>query len=132
MTGARPHESSEESSPRAGIREGSGGSSPRAGTRGGLGGSSPRTSTVTFRFDGRAMTAPAGATIAAALLANGIAGWRTTRRRGEPRGLFCGIGYCHDCLVDVNERPALRACQVFVGEGDDVRPSRSVGWPDAG
>ena len=106
MTGARP-------------REGSGGSSPRA-------------STVTFRFDGRPMSAPAGATIAAALLGTGIAGWRTTRRRGEPRGLFCGIGYCHDCLVDVNERPALRACQVPVSEGDDVRPSRSVGWPGAG
>jgi predicted molibdopterin-dependent oxidoreductase YjgC len=109
------------------------GSSAAAGhDRGGLGGSPPRAGTVSFRFDGRAMTAPAGSTIAAALLGNGVLAWRTTRRRGEPRGLFCGIGYCHDCLVDVNGRPAVRACQEPVGDGDDVRPSRSRGWPDAG
>jgi predicted molibdopterin-dependent oxidoreductase YjgC len=94
-------------------------------------GSSPRADTLSFRFDGREMTAPPGSTIAAALLGNGVLAWRTTRRRGEPRGLFCGIGYCHDCLVDVNGRPALRACQEPLRDGDDVRPSRSVGWPGA-
>jgi predicted molibdopterin-dependent oxidoreductase YjgC len=84
---------------------------------------------VTFRFDGRELTAPAGSTIAAALLRNGILGWRTTRRRGQPRGLFCGIGHCHDCLVDVNQDAAVRACQVVVRDQDDVRPSQSVGHP---
>jgi D-hydroxyproline dehydrogenase subunit gamma len=88
--------------------------------------------TVSFRYDGRVLTAPAGSTIAAALLGNGILAWRTSRRRGEPRGLFCGIGYCHDCLVDVNGAAAVRACQVVVRDQDDVRTSRSVGCPDAG
>ena len=87
--------------------------------------------TISFRYDGAALTAPAGSTIAAALIGNGILAWRTTRRRGEPRGLFCGIGYCQDCLVDVNASAAVRACQVLVRDGDDIRPSRSVGWPDA-
>jgi len=87
--------------------------------------------TVSFRYDGAALTAPAGSTIAAALIGNGILSWRMTRRRGEPRGLFCGIGQCQDCLVDVNESPALRACQVFVRDGDDIAASRSVGWRDA-
>jgi predicted molibdopterin-dependent oxidoreductase YjgC len=87
--------------------------------------------TITFRYDGGTLTAPAGSTIAAALIGNGILAWRTTRRRGEPRGLFCGIGYCQDCLVDVNASPAVRACQVLVRDDDDIRPSRSVGWPDA-
>jgi predicted molibdopterin-dependent oxidoreductase YjgC len=86
---------------------------------------------VRFRYDGAALTAPAGSTIAAALIGNGILAWRTTRRRGEPRGLFCGIGYCQDCLVDVNTSTAVRACQVPVQEGDEIRPSSSVGWPDA-
>ena len=86
---------------------------------------------VTFRYDGTALTAPAGFTIAAALLRNGIMAWRITRRRGEPRGLFCGIGHCHDCLVDVNGNAAVRACQVVVRDQDDVRPSRSAGSPDA-
>ncbi|HTW02346.1 MAG TPA: (2Fe-2S)-binding protein [Streptosporangiaceae bacterium] len=87
--------------------------------------------TVSFRYDGTALTAPAGSTIAAALIGNGILAWRTTRRLGEPRGLFCGIGYCQDCLVDVNASTAVRACQVPVREDDDIRPSRSLGWPDA-
>jgi len=88
--------------------------------------------TVSFRYDGAVLTAPAGSTIAAALLGNGILAWRTTRRRGEPRGLFCGIGYCYDCLVDVNGAAAVRACQVVVSDDDDIRPSSSTGRPDAG
>jgi len=88
--------------------------------------------TVSFRYDGTALTAPAGSTIAAALLGNGVLAWRTTRRRGEPRGLFCGIGYCYDCLVDVNGTAAVRACQVVVSDDDDIRPSQSTGCPDAG
>jgi D-hydroxyproline dehydrogenase subunit alpha len=87
---------------------------------------------VTFRYDGREMSAPAGSTIAAALLRHGIVSWRTTRRRGDPRGLYCGIGHCHDCLVDVNQDAAVRACQVVVRDQDDVRPSRSLGGPDGG
>lgn len=87
---------------------------------------------VTFRYDGTELSASAGSTIAAALLGNGILAWRTTRRRGEPRGLFCGIGHCYDCLVDVNGDPPVRACQVAVRDHDEVRPSRSVGSPDAG
>jgi D-hydroxyproline dehydrogenase subunit gamma len=88
--------------------------------------------TVSFRYDGTPLSAPAGSTVAAALLRNGILAWRTTRRRGEPRGLFCGIGYCHDCLVDVNGTAAVLACQVAVRDQDDIRPSESVGRPDAG
>jgi NADPH-dependent 2,4-dienoyl-CoA reductase/sulfur reductase-like enzyme len=87
---------------------------------------------VGFRYQGRALTAPRGATIAAALLANGITSWRLTRGEGRRRGLFCGIGHCYDCLVDVGDTPAVRACQVQVSEGDEVRQSRSVGgWSAA-
>ena len=87
------------------------------------------TDDLRFRFDGRELTAPAGSTIAAALLRNDIVSWRRTRRRGAPAGIFCGIGYCHDCLVDVNGRRAIRACTEPLRHGDDVRPG---GWPDAG
>jgi hypothetical protein len=40
---------------------------------------------------------------------------------GRPRGIFCGTGVCFDCLVDVAERRAVRACLVLVGDGDEVR-----------
>ena len=86
-----------------------------------------RTEPVSFTFDGQPMTAEAGQTVGAALLAAGIRSWRVTRSGGRPRGLFCGIGVCFDCLVDVNEDRAVRACLVPVREGDQVRTSASVG-----
>jgi NADPH-dependent 2,4-dienoyl-CoA reductase/sulfur reductase-like enzyme len=82
---------------------------------------------VGFSYQGRELTAPRGATIAAALLANGITSWRLTRGHGRPRGLFCGIGHCYDCLVDVGESQAVRACQVPVRDGDEVRQAGPVG-----
>ena len=86
-----------------------------------------RTEKVAFSFDGAPMTAEAGQTVGAALLAAGVRSWRRTRGDGRPRGLFCGIGACFDCLVDVNEDRAVRACLVLVREGDEVRTSTSVG-----
>ena len=78
---------------------------------------------VRFTFDGTPLSAPRGATIAAALLANGVTSWRLTRT-GRPRGVFCGIGACFDCLVDVGGRRAVRACLVPVEDGDDVGTAR--------
>ena len=86
-----------------------------------------RTEVVAFTFDGRPMMAEAGQTVGAALLAAGVRSWRRTRAGGRPRGVFCGIGACWDCLVDVNGDRALRACLVPVREGDEVRTSDSVG-----
>lgn len=78
---------------------------------------------VRFRFDGRELTAPAGATVAAALIGNGIRSWRRTRFEGRPRGLFCGIGSCYDCLIDIGDARAVLACLTPVHDGDDVRTS---------
>ena len=88
-----------------------------------LGGAGP----VRFTFDGTPMLAEAGQTVGAALLAAGVRSWRVTRSGGRPRGLFCGIGACFDCLVDVNEDRAVRACLVRLRDGDEVRTSASVG-----
>ena len=85
------------------------------------------TEPVSFTFDGEPMTAEAGQTVGAALLAAGIRSWRVTRSGGRPRGLFCGIGVCFDCLVDVNGDRAVRACLVPVQNGDEGRTSASVG-----
>jgi predicted molibdopterin-dependent oxidoreductase YjgC len=80
-----------------------------------------------FRFDGQLLEAPAGTTIAGALIANGIVSWRRSRVTGAQRGLFCGIGTCFDCLVDVNHSAAVRACMIPLSAGDDVRTSNSLG-----
>lgn len=76
---------------------------------------------MTFRFDGEAVAAQPGQTIAAALLADGRRVLRHTGGTGAPRGIFCGIGACFDCLVVVNGQAGLRACLVEVDDGDEVR-----------
>lgn len=80
-----------------------------------------------FRFDGEEMTARAGQTIAAALLSSGVRSLRWTSRHGEPRGLFCGMGICHECMVRVNGRPNVRACQIEVADGMCVDCQRGAG-----
>ncbi|WP_214107377.1 (2Fe-2S)-binding protein [Acrocarpospora catenulata] len=73
-------------------------------------------------FGGRTIPAAPGQTIAAALYAAGVRSWRTTRFEGRPRGLFCGIGVCFDCLVIVNGTENLRACLTEARPGDEVTP----------
>ncbi|WP_157247606.1 (2Fe-2S)-binding protein [Nonomuraea typhae] len=73
--------------------------------------------------DGRPVPVTAGQTVGAALHAAGIRSWRTTRFGGRPRGLFCGIGVCFDCLIVVNGRPAERACRLEARPGDEVSTS---------
>ncbi|CAM5614819.1 Putative molibdopterin-dependent oxidoreductase YjgC OS=Streptomyces violarus OX=67380 GN=FHS41_001098 PE=4 SV=1 [Streptomyces violarus] len=64
----------------------------------------------TVMFDGWPVRALPGQTVAAVLWASGVTSWRTTRGEGRPRGVFCGIGVCFDCLVTINDRPNQRAC----------------------
>ncbi|MGC5012073.1 (2Fe-2S)-binding protein [Streptosporangium sp. DT93] len=70
--------------------------------------------------DGTAVPVVPGQTIGAAMHGAGIRSWRTTRFGGRPRGLFCGIGVCFDCLVTVNGVPSLRACLTEARPGDRV------------
>lgn len=78
--------------------------------------------TVTLRVDGRELEVPAHRTVAAALMAEGQqVGWRTTRREGATRGLFCGIGVCFDCLATVDGKPTVRTCLVTVRDGMTVQ-----------
>jgi aerobic-type carbon monoxide dehydrogenase small subunit (CoxS/CutS family) len=73
-----------------------------------------------FTFDDRPVPFRAGQSIGAALAAAGIRSLRRTRLGGRPRGLFCGIGVCFDCLVTVDGRPSVRACMVEARPGDVV------------
>jgi len=84
----------------------------------------------TFRFDDREVDCRTGWTIGAALTAAGVRSWRSTRRGHRPRGLFCGIGVCFDCLVTVNGQPSVRACLAEAAPGDDVRSQEGTGRDD--
>jgi hypothetical protein len=87
-----------------------------------------------FSFEGQPIPAYPGETFGAALMAAGQAVFRFTRNEGRPRGLFCGIGICYDCLVVVNGRPNLRACLTPAQPGADVRVQQGTAedfWLDS-
>jgi glycine/D-amino acid oxidase-like deaminating enzyme/NADPH-dependent 2,4-dienoyl-CoA reductase/sulfur reductase-like enzyme len=74
---------------------------------------------VMILVDGVPVPARSGQTVAAALVAAGRQDF--TRDVGDlPRGLFCGMGACHDCLVTVDGRTGQRACMTPVRAGMHV------------
>lgn len=73
---------------------------------------------IELTVDGRPLHAPAGQSVAAALLEHG----RQTLRDspgGNPRGLYCGIGVCQECRVLV-DGVAVRSCVTAVAAGMQV------------
>lgn len=83
---------------------------------------------VTFTFDGAPVAARAGDSVAAALLAAGHLVFRETSVSGAPRGAYCMMGACFDCLVEIDGTPARQACMVPVAEG--MRVTRQHGAAD--
>jgi hypothetical protein len=73
-------------------------------------GSFEKGSPVKFTFDGRPMEGFEGEPIAIALRSNGVMIHRYTTRRNEPRGMFCAIGRCTDCIMVVDGQPNTRTC----------------------
>ncbi len=65
---------------------------------------------VRFSFDGKSLEGFEGEPIAIALRSNGVLIHRYTARRNEPRGVFCAIGRCTDCIMVVNGQPNIRTC----------------------
>lgn len=81
-------------------------------------------------LDGQALLAYEGETIAAAILASGRRLLRITRKRREPRSLFCNIGICHECRMVVDGTPNVRACQTLAAPGMVVSTQRGLGEDD--
>lgn len=73
-----------------------------------------RGAAVTIIVDGVPIPAYRGESIAAALLASGRRALRVTPKLGAPRGLFCGMGVCFECMVKVGGGPSVRACMTPV------------------
>ncbi|MCA1222687.1 (2Fe-2S)-binding protein [Streptomyces sp. 8L] len=82
---------------------------------------------LTVTVDGESVPGIAGQTIAGLLLASGRRAWRAGPSCA-PRGVFCGIGVCFDCLVTVNGERDVRACRRRAADGDTVATqSREAG-----
>ena len=79
---------------------------------------------VTFTFEGRTFQGVEGEPIAAALTAAGIRVLRRTGKQGQPRGVFCAIGLCTDCMVTVNGVPNIRSCVTPLKAGMTIELQR--------
>ena len=76
----------------------------------------PSSRRIAIAFEGEAVEALEGETVAAALTAAGLYDLRRTRE-DKPRGIFCGMGVCFDCLVSIDGQPSQRACLTKVRDG---------------
>lgn len=88
---------------------------------------------LSFTFDGQVIRAREGDSVAAALLAAGVTTLRSTAVSGSPRGPYCLMGVCFDCLVEIDGAQNLQSCMVEAAEGMAVRSmqgARSVGSPE--
>ena len=82
---------------------------------------------VTFTFDGKEIQGCEGEPIAAALKAAGVMVHRYTKKEHKPRGIFCAIGRCTDCVMVVDGVPNVRTCITPLKAGMDVRTQYGVG-----
>jgi len=80
--------------------------------------------TITIAVDGIAVTARAGDTVAAALLAAGFLSSRTSPVSGAPRGPYCMMGVCFDCLATIDGIGSRQSCLVLVREGMRIETQR--------
>ncbi len=78
--------------------------------------------------DGAPVSGFEGETVAATLLAAGHVQF-CWAGGGAPRGPFCGMGVCHDCLVEIDGQPSQRACMTKVRDGMKVARQSTAATP---
>ena len=83
--------------------------------------------TTPVTIDGRPFTARAGDSVAAALLVAGHLECRTAPASGRPRGPYCLMGACFDCLVTIDGQPNRQGCLVPVAPGMRIETKRKAG-----
>jgi len=86
---------------------------------------------VPVYVDGKEVQAFEGETVLAVLWASGDHTLHTTARTREPRGFFCGIGVCFDCLVTIDGIVNLRACLEPVRVGMKIERQQDPGYTHA-
>ena len=91
---------------------------------------SPQGDMVTVRFADAELQLPLGENLAGALLVAGIMPFRHTPVSGAPRGPFCMMGACYDCLVEI-DGVNRQACMLQVTDGMEISMPSARGGSDA-
>ena len=77
---------------------------------------------INFYWQDQKLSAVAGETIAAALMANGIHVFGHHHKDGSPMGIFCANGQCSQCMVIANDRP-VKSCMELIADGMIIKPN---------
>lgn len=85
---------------------------------------------VEIEVDGKKIPAREGEPVAAAIIASGSKALRFTDKLHEPRGVFCGIGRCTDCVMVVDGQPNVRTCVTPVRAGMKIQRQGTPGEED--
>ena len=86
---------------------------------------------VSVTVNGREVRAFEGESVLAVLWAEGERTVHTTAQSHQPRGFFCGMGVCFDCLVTIDGAVNLRACMEPVRAGMSITLQRDPGHAHA-
>ena len=89
-------------------------------------GETPERKLVKFTYDGKTLEGYEGEPIASALRVAGVMAHRYTAKKHEPRGVFCAIGRCTDCVMVVDGKPNVRTCISPLAEGMTVETQYGV------
>lgn len=81
---------------------------------------------VSFTFNNKSYQGLENESIAAALLANGVRTLRYHEEGGSPRGIYCNIGHCYECRVNVDGKQGIRACLTTIKEGMAVESGHQL------
>jgi predicted molibdopterin-dependent oxidoreductase YjgC len=81
---------------------------------------------VRITVDGAEVVCRPGDSVAAALFASGRTACRDTAVNEVPRGPYCMMGVCYDCLVTIDGQPNRQACMTPAHEGMAVERQRGA------
>ena len=81
-----------------------------------IGGASTRGRPVRVQVDDRWIDSYEGETVAAALWASGIRNLRSSPVMAAPRGMFCYMGACQECVVVIDGKRET-SCAFPVSDG---------------
>src|SRR3954453_3055483 len=84
-----------------------------------------------FEVDGESVPAFTGETVAAALMAEGRRALRITAGCKEPRGYYCGMGVCWDCMMWLKGEGCVQTCRLLAAPGMRLRTMRGASIGEA-
>ena len=71
---------------------------------------------VRISFEGAEFFVDRDQSVASALIAEGFHFFRSSVYSQEPRGVFCMMGVCFECLLEINGRMNQQACLIPVSD----------------